>query len=225
MQDDIHIHLAQTPDAAALAALIDALWPGEGSAAQAASALGDPTRHTQLASAAGRPVGFCDSFTTVDREGALRWEIDLLGVLPTHHGQGLGTYLIRDALAALFPGASRARALIADENTASQAAFARCGFYRDLLPVLLYIADADPNAPQNAAAHCIPVTTLTYSGLWVENARTAADFHAARGMAHAQGVNRVGSVIPQPDSDQRQAAESAGYTSVGRYGWWLARRP
>ena len=80
-----------------------------------------------LALAGGLAVGFVIAFPTAGLSGP-RWEIDLLGVLPTWRGRGLATRLIRVASTLGMEMARQARAVVAVDNPASSRAFARAGF-------------------------------------------------------------------------------------------------
>lgn len=80
-----------------------------------------------LALGDGDVVGFVVGFLTHGLQGRC-WEIDLLAVLPAWRGHGLATRLIRTASAYGARLAPRARAVTADDNSASQRAFIRAGF-------------------------------------------------------------------------------------------------
>ncbi|MCL7452209.1 MAG: GNAT family N-acetyltransferase [Anaerolineae bacterium] len=80
-----------------------------------------------LALGEGQVVGFVIGFVTHGLRGRC-WEIDLLAVLPAWRGHGLATRLIRAASAHGARLAPRARAVIADDNSASRHAFERAGF-------------------------------------------------------------------------------------------------
>jgi ribosomal protein S18 acetylase RimI-like enzyme len=93
--------------------------------------LADGTHRAWLALAGETIAGFVVSFPTWGFRGS-RWEVDLLAVEPNFTGRGLGGQLIRATAADGEAVASRARAVVADDNIASLQAFTRSGFH--LLP-------------------------------------------------------------------------------------------
>ena len=89
-----------------------------------------------VAEAGGSVVGFVSAFPTRTLQ-AENWEIDLLAVHPQHRGQGIGTALIKLAVAGATgsgatlrhgSGQARARAAVAVRNRASRRAFEAAGF-------------------------------------------------------------------------------------------------
>lgn len=92
---------------------------------QALAVLRRPEQHALLALEGDEAVGFCSCLFTPTTVGA-RLEIDLLGVLPSHQGRGLGTALIWAAQQeACGQGIRQVRAVVAVDNAASLRAFAR----------------------------------------------------------------------------------------------------
>jgi ribosomal protein S18 acetylase RimI-like enzyme len=85
------------------------------------------TQRAWLAIADGSVVGFVIGFPTRGLQG-LRWEIDLLAVLPKWRGRGLATRLIRAASGYGMGVARQARAAVATDNRSSERAFHRAGF-------------------------------------------------------------------------------------------------
>ena len=89
-----------------------------------------------VAEAGGSVVGFVSAFPTRTLQ-AENWEIDLLAVHPQRRGQGIGTALIKLAVAGATgsgatlrhgSGQARARAVVAVRNRASRRAFEAAGF-------------------------------------------------------------------------------------------------
>lgn len=80
-----------------------------------------------LALAGDSVAGFAIAFPVRGLSG-LRWEIDLLAVLPLWRGLGLATRLVRAAAAYGAGLADRARAWVAADNRASARVFTRVGF-------------------------------------------------------------------------------------------------
>jgi len=76
----------------------------------------------------GSVVGFVTAFPTRTLQ-AESWEVDLLAVQPQHGRQGIGTALIKHAVAgAARSRATRARAVVAIKNHPSRRAFEAAGF-------------------------------------------------------------------------------------------------
>ena len=106
-------------------------------------------QHAWLALGDGEVVGFVIGFLTQGLQGSC-WEIDLLAVLPAWRGHGLATRLIRTASAYGARLAPRARAVTADDNSASRHAFRRAGFFPgpDMCHLLIQRLDGlQPRAP------------------------------------------------------------------------------
>lgn len=163
--------------------------------------------------------GFCDSFET--RSGSTsRWEIDLLGVVPSARGRRLARMLVHDSVTeAKHRGSSVARALVRHDNHAAQAVFSALHFSKSDLRALWV---AEPHSPRTHAADvkaiCISVTTLTYAGIWIEDPQNAAALELARGLSQ-DSTHVIGAVLPA-ESDAGRWAERAGYQRVDLYHWW-----
>jgi ribosomal protein S18 acetylase RimI-like enzyme len=97
--------------------------------AEALGVLRRPEHSALLALDGKDAVGFCSCLRTpASASAAARFEIDLLGVLPSHQGRGLGTALIRAAQCeAQGQGIRLFRAVVAVDNAASLGAFAHVG--------------------------------------------------------------------------------------------------
>ncbi len=166
----------------------------------------------------GALIGFVDGFSTASSEGVCRWEVDLLGVHPDHRGRGVAQRLIRASVAAGRElGAATARALVKLDNAASRAAFLRCGFAPDETVCDLYVSDQAAagrvSAPEDA--YLIPVSTLTYGGVWVEGVQSAEALRAAQRARTRYGWDFAGAVIPV----RTLAMAETGYALVGEYRW------
>ena len=167
----------------------------------------------------GQIVGFCDGFRTQDAEGKGRWEVDLIGVHPSWQGRGLARRLLAEQLKiALASNVQQARALIAEQNSASQKAFRAQGFIPDAERVVLCLLSGYALEWQ-ALARVVPVTTLTYTGNWLETISMDRLAQALMDAPKTQDNMLVGAVIP----------ESALVTHVhlqdllqvlGQYQWW-----
>jgi len=111
-------------EAQAVCEIAAACGLGAPAPAEAHARLAAPTTRVWLARAGGQFIGFVATFETRSASRR-RLEVDLLGVIPTAQGRGIGTALARQATA----GCDRlARALIRLGNVASERAFQRAGF-------------------------------------------------------------------------------------------------
>lgn len=175
-------------------------------------------------------AGFVDGFMTMDNEGSRRWEVDLLAVHPTQRGRHFGEHLVK---ASMQEGrrrkAARARALIGIENYASQVTFNRCGFVRDDSRCSLFVSSGTQSQDELPVhdewpvqgAHLLPVTTINYRGLWIENRFEPSVFAYARVICHQEGMDLAGAVIPTADAVSIGSAQDAGYNLAGYYEWWI----
>ncbi len=220
---------AAAQDAAAVSTVHSAAWPDERIPPdRIAARLEDPNRVTHLMyalSTAGTlglaTAGYVDGFLTVAADGLRRWEVDLLAVHPDFRGQGFAQALIAASLeAAATHGAQAARAFVRPDNAAALSAFQRCGFAVQPGVCTIFVADGtDGTGAQSAAdpggAHWVPVRTLSYDGLWLEGALTAATFAAARACLPAD--QSAGAALAREQHGLRAAAEGAGYGPTADY--------
>ena len=70
-------------------------------------------------------------------------------------------------------------------------------------------------------AHIIPVTTMNYRGLWLEDDFTPAGFQAAQAARVNDSLDTAGAIVPTGLASGCQAAQEAGYVDVGQYHWWM----
>lgn len=206
-------------DAPGVARLIHEIWSDHNPNPDRIARVSLETNHTTvIAEADNTVIGFVDGFTTISRDGVLRWEIDLLGVHPDHRGRGVAQALIAASVeAGRQTGATQTRALVQIDNAASLTAFRRCGFAPDEAIRELFVSGENrqdrPIAPPGA--HLISVTTLTYSGVWVEGRLSFQALRCAQAARTRFGWDVAGAVIPEG----MVAAQQAGYDGVGRYRW------
>ena len=221
----ITLEIANNTHADSIARVMKQVWPDEETnPAQIAQALTHPDHITHIAlNTAGQVVGFVDGFLTTTHNGEHRWEIDLLAVAPAYQGQKIGQQLIAAAgESARQHDIGLLRALIQTENSASQAAFQRCGYSKESVNHLLLVSGAtahqDQDSPHNT--HLIPVTTLRYNGLWLEGEITAGGLAAAQTQRSSLRLDIAGVLLPAHAGDLRTTAESYGYTVVSTFNWW-----
>lgn len=209
----------QQADAPELARLIQTIWPHNNPNIERIARVSLENNHCTLVERDGeRLVGFVDAFTTGAQNGALRWEIDLLGVHPDHRGRGIAQVLVGAAIdAGRRFGAGTLRALVKVDNSASLNTFRRCGFASDEATYDLCISDqvvTESVAPA-AGTHFVSVSTLTYGGIWIEGAQTPESLRGAQAIRTRYGWDVAGAVIPTGT----HAAESLGYEIAGQYRW------
>lgn len=206
-------------DAAELARLIHAVELDDNpNADRIASVIRSTTRSTLVEEdASGALIGFIDAFMTVSSDGIPRWEVDLLGVHPDYRGRGIAQRLINASIAVgREQGAQLLRALIHVDNGASAGAFQRVGFQAADATHELYISDSLINAPLTPprAAYLIPVCTLTYSGIWIENDQSPQALAAARAIRAKYDWFIAGALLPEG------APAPESFAHVGTYSWW-----
>ncbi|MFN2289622.1 MAG: GNAT family N-acetyltransferase [Anaerolineae bacterium] len=129
---------------------------------------GGPQR-AWLALGDGEVVGFVVGFLTQGLQGRC-WEIDLLAVLPAWRGYGLATRLIRVASGYGARLAPRARAVTADDNSASQRAFTRAGFLPgpEMCHLLIQrLEGLQPWAPQTVGVRVRKASSSAELGPWL----------------------------------------------------------
>lgn len=216
------IRAARTSDASDMIEIISAVFPDSPTSVERAAAVLKSSHHaTHVATRAGRVIGFVNGFATPGVAGAV-WTVDLLAVLPEAQGSGMGKRLLQRAVAAQRHKTPGARALVRVENHASQCTFAACGFAAEAaVSTLLVRTIASPPQritlfPPHAVA-LLPVTTITYDGVWIEpNDTTPFTTPAALQVEH----HNASLVIPKAHKRYRHSAETAGFTPVGSYQWW-----
>lgn len=175
---------------------------------------------THLAVVGLQAVGFVDGFPTRAADGTLRWEVDLLGVLPAFRGRGIARRLVSASVRdARQRSTALARALIRKDNVASQRAFYHANFRRHGAGYRLFATSGRlKELVVPADLHLIGVETMTYSGVWVEGGVTVDNLRAARALE----VDVVGAVLPLP---QGELALKAGYEFMDDYDWWVCTNP
>ncbi len=180
----------------------------------------------------GRVVGFVGNFLTRSSSGRLRFELDLLAVAADARGAGIGAALVAASVeAAKTAETDEIRALVASSNQTMQRLCQAGGFERDQTSRALYVLDApkglgagaDVSSALLKDARLTPVYTLTYSGIWLEGEISPGAIDEARERAFADGMSRIGAVIPQADSRLAALLLANGFEKVGDFDWWSIR--
>lgn len=212
------IRVATNDDATAIAAVARAVWPEEPlDAASIGALIVGGARRTLVAVSGGAIVGFVDGFVTDARDGASRWEVDLLAVSPRAQGRGIGRALVAGSVAAGRElGAVRARALIRTANIGSERSFTANGFQPDPYESELWVADGIAIPGTDTGLTVVSVHTFRYAGAWLEDV-TAAGIGALR--PDTTG-DIAGTVIPLSDGDALRTAAAVPMQCEGRFRFW-----
>ena len=204
-------------DAPEIANLIRAVWADHNPDPDWIARVSLESNHATLVETRGDDlIGFVDAFSTVAADGVLRWEVDLLGVAPAWRGRGVAGRLVQRAVeVGRERGARRARALVRIDNTASLRVFERCGFAAEPTICRLYVSDAAPLEAQPTPddAFLLTVSTLTYSGVWIEGEQSAAALRCAQAVRARFGWDTAGAVMPAHHPAPQD------YDFVGEYRW------
>jgi len=225
MTDAFGLRKATTEDVAGIVRTKRAVWRDEtADESIVATAVSDPCHATLVALSEGVVVGFVDGFLTVSPGREPRWEVDLLAVDQRFRRCGLGERLVRASTeAGRTMGATVARALVRFDNAPSQRLFARCGYRpQDVARCLFVSSDltvAREYLRRRENVHVIPVRTLNYRGLWLEDGQSGGP----AGIGTEGAWDLIGSVISLKDAGATRAVLAAGFTPIGRYRWWISQ--
>lgn len=190
-------------------------------------------RAVTLAISDEQPVGFVAGFTTTSPEGVQRWEVDLLAVHPGFQGQGIGRGLVNASVElGRRSGAVLARALIQENNAASQRAFASQGFIASE-PMVMYRWEPMPdettiarfNVMTDPHPGIIPVNTLTYRGLWLEGELNEKIIQTAkqRIFSTTELLSAAGTIVPKRQIETIQLLEHCHFSEINAYRFWHKR--
>ena len=224
----LQLRQGKSGDAVAIANVKTTLWPDEATSPNyIAEVVQQPDHHTILAIYKEQVLGFVDGFLTLSASGQRRWEVDLLGVHPKHHGQGMGTQLMQAITqAGREMEAEVARGLVATENIGSQKAFAKAGYVVGERPLNLWVSSIPniqspiSNLQLPSASYLLPVTTLNYQGAWLEGELSTAGMQAAQAICTHMGWAIAGTLIDVEDGALNEAAQKVGYVFVNQFQWW-----
>lgn len=214
------IRPAAQADAPSLVGLIRKIWPYEAPDSEhAMRVISLPDHWVGLAWVnAPEPTltGFISCFSVPLADAGHRWQIDLLAVAAGWRGQGIGRRLIQTALETGRQRGTRwSQALIEEHNSASRQAFAGAGFQPETYPgrLLTRVLRGRSWPPFCFSFRPVPVTTLTYQGIWLESGDWVP-LEAPQGplsVLLADGVEA---------KKTRSEAAAAGFSEIGRYRIW-----
>lgn len=224
---EIQIQRALPEHGRAISQLKNSIWPHETTDSNYCTRIiAEPDHITHVAMIDQHVVGFVDGFLTYAPDGDRRWEVDLLAVAESARHQGIAQQLITENLSlakSTWP-IDYARSLIQTGNYASQQTFTTCQFVRvDAQQHKLYTTSPDKTELKtaiNPKAFLIPVSTLSYQGLWLEGEITLETLMSARAILHKHHLSTAGLLIPTTNAEQIAHAEQAGYGFVNTYHYW-----
>lgn len=228
----IGFRLAQAQDVEAIGLLIEQCLNETPNRVQIGAGIGPAVaRAVTLAVNNEEVVGFVAGFKTLSPDEVQRWEIDLLAVRPAEQRQGIGRQLINASVErGRGSGAVLARAIIQENNAASQRAFASQGFIASK-PMELYTWRPSQNETlisrfnviNEAIPGIIPVSTFTYTGLWLEGELTESMIQTAKHRAFMEELDTVGALVPKRQSDVIKLLERWRFKYVNPYRSWQKR--
>lgn len=217
------IRQAQAGDAAAISVIIKAAFGDDVDADKLAKKL-SATRLTFVTTRDDDVTGFVDGFVTVAADGTQRYELDLLAVRPDVQGRGAGRLLVETFTQAAFEtGVDMIRVVVAADNAPMQRLMARFGYVLQPATYALHIiqgqhnAHADASLAQSDGAYLLPVSTLTYDGIWLEGKLTSQAVTAAQQLT----AGTIGAMVDVNRHDTAQWLQSSGFEVVGRYQFWM----
>ena len=226
----LDIRLARPDDAQAIHLILQETW-GESLLFDVfMDHISSPEHQAFVAMDSGEVLGFLSAFLVPNP--VRRWEIDLIIVRSKSQGKGIGTSLIEEALTyGSHLGVHWAKASIRIDNYASQRAFSKVGFVTDAQVRSLFLWDplaceSTPDVPKTV--HLIPVDTLTYRGLWIEEfvepQLPPQEQHNVIRVAQNQAFheNRLNTGLFMPDSFKHTLAPDllTTATDFGQYHRW-----
>lgn len=219
----IVIQPADVHNASAVAELIWQTHASQVESTKVAQALREDEHVTHVALSQDQVVGFVDGFLTLDQQGHQRWELDLIGVNPAHQVHGIGRRLVESSVqAGAKVGAHVVRALVATDNHAMQRVLARCAFAQQAPVMSLFVhSDGVRDAcSQPTDTYLIPVTTLTYRGIWLEGHITQSGIACGLQAVAHHNLDLVGAVVNSQERDVVALLQTEGFARLGQYHWW-----
>jgi len=215
----VSIRHATVQDAPSIAEIIKLAFEEDASIPQIETCISKLDFHTCVADSDSKVIGFVFGFPTISIDGEKRIELDLQAVHPDYHGQGAGKKLINH-FTQNVTDTDFIRVLVAAGNTRMEKALTRHGYSTDDILCGLYVSSESvekSGIPENS--HPIPVTTMTYNGIWLEGNVTGVTISAAFKQRQSDD-DIVGAVVAEQDTSAIEALYSSGFTFINHYRRW-----
>lgn len=219
---ETRVRAATLNDAEKIAEIIQLAFEELSSIEQVRLCIQQATHTTYVAEVDNGVVGFVFGFITTALDGTKRRELDLQAVHPNYQGRGIGTKLIQHFTQDTTP-ADCIRALIAIGNTRMEKALTNFSYQAGEQISALYVTSQSYKLGKiiiPSHSHLIPVTTMTYNGIWIEGKVTKQAINAALN-SKKRGNDVVGAVVPISDDAAIQALKSADFDFIKHYRRWM----
>ena len=220
----VQIRLARPADVDAIRAIVQDTLEPEANTDYISHIVESDVHQVWVAVVDNQVAGMLHQFITVSREGIRRAEVDLLGVLSVYQGQGIGQRLIGQAIfSAMQQDLTIIRALIAEDNRASQRAFANLQFMPEQDSVSLYVSQQvrHKTVLSSTNTHYIQVATMTYRGIWIEQAGSLGDLVHGEYLRTQKHLDIAGITIRHTDRVLNTAIVETAFEKDGDYRWWI----
>ena len=216
----VSIRRATVQDAPSIAEIIESAFTEDASVAQVKTCIEQQNFCTYVAEMENRVIGFVFGFITTSIDGTKRCELDLLAVHPDFQGRGAGTKLT-EYFTADKTEADCIRALIKVDNIRMEKALTRVGYTTDNVVCGLYVSSETAGSETaSEGSHLIPVTTMTYNGIWLEGQVTPQAINVALSSKKREN-DIVGAVVPISDESAIKALNSANFNFINHYRRWV----
>ena len=217
------IRRATPHDAGPIATIQQQVWPAERiDIVQIVEGLADSGHMTFVSIDSDESIlGFADAFRTQSKAGVGRWEIDLVAVSPEAQCQGVGSQLV-EALtqAGQTQTVQLARALVQAENHAMHHTLTKVGFTCEAVRYQLFVGEATKGeaAVKPVNLHIVPVNTLSYKGVWIEDDWSLLSFQYCQSQLASDEI--AGALIKSTNLAGVEHAKQSGFTKIKDYEWW-----
>jgi GNAT superfamily N-acetyltransferase len=219
------IRKATPNDTKPIKILKDTIWPSDSTTEEhIQTILNDPKQTIIINEINSEITGLTAAFATTSQDKIKRWEVDLLAVHPQYQRQGIAKNLV-NAITEIGreKDTKITRALIQIENIGSQRTFAACGYTTNSDIQTLYVSDGENTSTPDSVDECylIPVSTLNYRGVWIEDKFLPETFKLAQTMRTRHQWDIAGAVIPTTNKQAITTAEANGFTFINYFQTWI----